>query len=193
MSYAVVILAAGLATRMGRPKQLLPAGGVAMVRRVVEAACRTAADPVVVVTGAYGAQVARSVAGLCASCVENTHYETGSYSSLRTGLEAIAETQCPAVVLVADMPAIPTEVIEAVGRSLEQGSWGVLTDYSDGPGHPFGLSAEMISSLPETAPDRFIFDMLETDERAERLTYQTSKPLDVNTPEDYEMLGEAEG
>lgn len=186
-----MILAAGLASRMGRPKQLLPVGGLAMVRRVAEAACRTTTGAVVVVTGAYGAQVARSVAGTCASCVRNERYEEGSYSSLRAGLEAIAKTaMVPAVVLVGDMPDISSDVIEAVGQSLEHGSWGVITDYLDGPGHPFGLSAELISSLPVSAPDRFVFEVLETDERTQRLSYEIRKPLDVNTPDDYDVLGE---
>lgn len=162
-----------------------------MVRRVAEAACRTTTDRVVVVTGAYGAQVARSVAGTCASCVQNERYDEGSYSSLRAGLKAIANTtMVPAVVLVADMPDISSGVIEAVGQSLEQGSWGVITNYLDGRGHPFGLSVELMSSLPVSAPDRFVFEVLETDERTQRLSYEFKKPLDVNTPDDYDALGE---
>ncbi len=161
-----------------------------MVRRVVDVACSTSAERVVVVVGAHGDLVARSLEGSCASYVRNHHHESGSYSSLRVGLDALVE---PAVVVVSDMPGISPDVVDAVGASLEAGSWGVITEYVDGPGHPFGLSIGLIEALPAAAPDKFLFGMLIADDRVERVRTRARKPLDVNTPEAYRRLDTSEG
>ena len=61
---AAVVLAAGQSSRMGSNKLLATVGGKPLVRRAVEAALASAADPVVVVTGngADGGRSSRSQA-----------------------------------------------------------------------------------------------------------------------------------
>ena len=60
---SAVILAAGASTRMGRPKQLLPWGGVPMVRHVAQTFAKSAACEVIVVVGCRADAVARAVLG----------------------------------------------------------------------------------------------------------------------------------
>ena len=54
---AGIILAAGAATRMGRPKQLLDWGGRPLVRVAAEVALAARLSPVLVVTGSALAEV----------------------------------------------------------------------------------------------------------------------------------------
>lgn len=174
---------------MGRLKQMLPVGGVPMVRRVVDAACSANAETVIVVTGANAAQVTGTLAGTCAQPVYNASYESGTFSSLRAGL---AELHTPVVVLVADQPNVTSEAIEAVGAELGRGAWGVMTEYLDGAGHPWGLSSELISDLPQEAPDRFVFGLLSEDPRLARVQAAGPRPLDVNTVDEYRSLAEGD-
>ena len=55
---AAIVLAAGRGTRFGEePKLLARIGGKALVRHAAEAAVQSSADPVIVVTGHYAAEV----------------------------------------------------------------------------------------------------------------------------------------
>ena len=50
---ALLLLAAGASTRMGRPKQLLPYHGRTLLRHAAETALATGCAPIVLVTGAF--------------------------------------------------------------------------------------------------------------------------------------------
>lgn len=120
-SCALILLAAGASTRMGRPKQLLPMyGNRPLLRHVVESALAEPVSPVVVVLGANSAQIAPCLEGLPVRIVVNTGWAEGMGSSLRRGMEELAKIT-PAtksvVVALADQPDIPaghiTKLIEA--------------------------------------------------------------------------------
>ena len=63
-SIAAIILAAGAATRMGRPKQLLDWEGRPLVRVATEAALASRLSPVLVVVGSALAEVTAALADL---------------------------------------------------------------------------------------------------------------------------------
>src|SRR5262245_63501299 len=83
---AAIILAAGSASRMGRPKQLLDWGGRPLVRVVAEHALAARLDRVLVVVGAASDAVAAALAGLPVELVENPAYAEGQSTSLRAGV-----------------------------------------------------------------------------------------------------------
>src|SRR5262249_55011476 len=87
-----VILAAGLSTRMGRPKALLPLpGGETFVTRIVRSFLEAGVDDVVIVLGHEANAVAAKLieSGVAARFVINEAYATGQLSSLLRGLNAI--------------------------------------------------------------------------------------------------------
>jgi Uncharacterized MobA-related protein len=53
----LIILAAGAATRMGRPKQLLSYQGRSLILHAVEVALASMSQPIIVVLGAYVEQI----------------------------------------------------------------------------------------------------------------------------------------
>src|SRR5689334_975241 len=86
---AGLILAAGAATRMGRPKQLLDWDGRPLVRRAAETALAARLDPVLAVVGSARAEVATALAGLPLRIVFNPHHAAGQSTSLRAGIAAL--------------------------------------------------------------------------------------------------------
>ncbi len=84
----IILLAAGASSRLGQPKQLLDVHGepllVHMVRQALPLAC-----PVVVVLGAYQAQVAAALEGLPVELVHNPHWAAGMGTSIRLGLRTL--------------------------------------------------------------------------------------------------------
>src|SRR5438094_80706 len=114
---AGLVLAAGQASRMGRPKQFLSVGGRPMVRHAIDAAAGAGLSEVIVVFGpgaeaAMGAFADDEPAGVRAAW--NPDSRSGQASSLRVGLQAMAEDADAAVVLLADQPTVRADAIRAV-------------------------------------------------------------------------------
>ncbi|MGE6786016.1 NTP transferase domain-containing protein [Ensifer adhaerens] len=108
-SVAVVVLAAGQASRMGADgghKLLATFDGVPLVRRSVEAALAAAPGKVSVVTGHREADIRGALEGLPVTFVSNPDYISGMASSLTAGLSAIGGRAAGMLVMLADMPGI---------------------------------------------------------------------------------------
>ena len=88
-----VVLAAGAGRRFegGTPKPLARLQGETLVHRAARAALEAGFEPVVVVVGSQGAQVAESVTDLRVTPVANPAWEEGQSTSVRRGLAALLE------------------------------------------------------------------------------------------------------
>src|SRR5258706_8671440 len=107
-----VVLAAGKSSRMGSNKLLIDVGGKPLVRRAVEAAVKSAAHPVIVVTGNAADEVAKPIEGLPDAIVNNPDYAKGLSSSLKCGLGALPEDCDGVIILLADMPGVTSALID---------------------------------------------------------------------------------
>ncbi len=108
-----VVLAAGAATRMGRPKQLMPYRGVPLLQHAVETAERSQLDRVVVVTGAYADDVEGELHTSRAVTVRNPDFRRGNMSSLECGALAVPEAGSY-LLLMGDHPDVSVDVIDAL-------------------------------------------------------------------------------
>jgi molybdenum cofactor cytidylyltransferase len=107
-----VVLAAGLSSRMGSHKLLAEVEGRPLVRRAVEAALASAADPVVVVTGNRGDAVRAALAELKVDFIDSPDFAKGLSESLKRGINALPEDCDGALVLLADMPDVSAALID---------------------------------------------------------------------------------
>jgi nicotine blue oxidoreductase len=109
---AGLVLAAGEGSRLGRPKALVELDGELLVDRAVRVARDGGCDPVVVVLGAAVDEVVRAAALDHAIVVVNDGWREGIGSSLRCGLNALADQHAPAaVMLLVDQPNIGGEAV----------------------------------------------------------------------------------
>ncbi|GAA3929575.1 nucleotidyltransferase family protein [Hymenobacter algoricola] len=109
MPHALLLLAAGSSSRLGRPKQLLPYQGQTLLRRAAETAVAAAeGGPVVVVTGALHEALLPELAGLPLTVVRCPAWALGMGASLHAGLAALeAAGPLPALtVLLCDQPHV---------------------------------------------------------------------------------------
>ena len=109
---AAIVLAAGLSSRMGSNKLLMPLEGKPMVRHVVEAASASAAESVIVVTGNAADDVRQAVSLFNPAFVENSDYSSGLSSSLKCGLAHVPEGYDGAMILLGDMPGVTAKLID---------------------------------------------------------------------------------
>ncbi|CCE95916.1 unnamed protein product [Sinorhizobium fredii HH103] len=106
---AIVVLAAGRASRMGpagKHKLLAEFDGVPLVRRSVDTALAVGKGKVVVVTGYREQEIRAALSGLSVTFVSNPDYESGMASSLVAGLSAVEEGSSGMLVMLADMPGV---------------------------------------------------------------------------------------
>jgi molybdenum cofactor cytidylyltransferase len=146
-----IILAAGMSTRMGVLKQLLPLGGKAAVQVVVERVA-SRLDKVLVVLGHRAGEVACVLTEQSVECVVNPEYRLGMASSVKCGIQAAGQATAYLICL-GDQPGIDLKVIDAVVAAAGRTGRGiVIPTYQGRRGHPILIDhsyAEEILVLPQ--------------------------------------------
>lgn len=118
--FAAIVLAAGKGTRMGGPNKLLePVHGKPLVQHAVEAALKSNARPVVVVTGHEHERVAAALKDFDVQVAHNPAYAEGLSTSLRAGIEALPSNVKAAVVLLGDMPDVSARLVNILGAAID--------------------------------------------------------------------------
>ena len=107
-----VVLAAGLSSRMGTQKMLLPLGGKTVVGHVVGRLLSSKVKGIYVVVGHQGDQVAAALGGRGVTIAHNPDYAGGMLTSLRCGLKSLPHGCEAALVVLGDQPAIRGEVVD---------------------------------------------------------------------------------
>jgi CTP:molybdopterin cytidylyltransferase MocA len=187
---AGVILAAGASSRMGQPKALLEYKGEAFVRRLA-GMLNEVCGRVVVVLG-YEAERVRTAAPEGAEITLNPAPELGMLSSLQCGLRAV-EGADAVLFLPVDYGSVRGDTLAKVAAAA--GTADIVVPVFEGRhGHPVCISraiAAELLALPATAQAR---EVIRRHRAATR--YITVDDLgvvnDVDTPEDYRVLLEAE-
>lgn len=140
-----VIAAAGMSSRMGDFKPLMPFGNSTISLHIVTLLREAGVDPILVVTGYRAEELEKHLAHTGVCFLRNDCYrETQMFDSLRMGIEAIAD-DCEKILLMpVDIPAISTETFRQV---LATDAEMVRTVYRGEPGHPVLLKREAAKSL----------------------------------------------
>jgi molybdenum cofactor cytidylyltransferase len=168
---ALILLAAGASTRLGRPKQLLPFRGRSLLRHAAETALASVCRPVVVVLGASADQMQTELAALPVTVALNPLWAEGMASSIRTGLKAaVSDAAGPdtVVIMLCDQPLITAWMLDqlaAVHRSEARGI--VASEYEGTLGVPALFSRKYYSEL----------GMLEGDQGARRIIVEHGNDL----------------
>jgi CTP:molybdopterin cytidylyltransferase MocA len=134
---AVVVLAAGEASRFGSPKQAL------LLPRVLERVRASSVDDLVVVLGAYDVETG-------AQTVRCADWERGPGASLRCGLAALGPDVEAAVVVLADGPNLAPAAIDRVVKAWrESNATVVAASYGGDRGHPVLLARPAWDRVPD--------------------------------------------
>lgn len=122
---AALVLAAGMSTRMGSNKLLAEIDGLPLVRRVINSVEASRARPIVVVTGHDHEAICDALAGTETTTVYNPAYRDGLSTSLRKGIGEIGDCDS-AIILLADMPAISSLVVDRMIAAYESKNRGFI-------------------------------------------------------------------
>ena len=111
---SAVILAAGLSTRLGRPKQLLRLGNKTVLEHVTDHVSRARVGEVILVLGAHRREIEQVTLDRPVRRVFNPQYATGQGSSVAAGAAAVSPEARGILFLAGDQPLIPPEFIDQV-------------------------------------------------------------------------------
>lgn len=191
---AGIILAAGVSSRYGSPKQLLDWNGKPFVRHIAETALHAGLEPVVVVTGFHHTEVESALKGLPVTIVHNSDYAQGQSTSIKAGLSVMPPNMGSAVFLLADQPQIPVEVIRALTEAHARGLPAILAPLvlEERRANPVLFDQAAFPDLLQLTGDiggRAIFSKF----KVEYIPWHDDiLLLDVDRPEDYQRLVDIE-
>jgi molybdenum cofactor cytidylyltransferase len=151
MSFSAVILAAGGASRFGRPKQLLELEGQTLVQRSCQLAMDAGASTVFLVLGAHADLIFQSGVPEGVEVILHTHWQKGMGSSLALAAQrAMLHEVESLLVLLADQPGPSLATIQKMQQALrEPGKSIVLCDSGASIGPPAIFSAEYFPALSQ--------------------------------------------
>lgn len=187
-----ILLAAGAASRFGRPKLLERWQGVTLVRRAAGTLWDAGIRPLVAVVPA-GAEFPDQLMGLTSALVVNANPEQGIGQSIALGMGAIEEDAPAVMIAVADQPLLSTEAIRSLLTAFQPGAI-VTPRYGGHPGNPRIFDRRFFSELASLEGDRG--GQLVAQAHAEVVVeIELPEPLgiDVDQPSDWARLIEASG
>jgi molybdenum cofactor cytidylyltransferase len=190
---AVIILAAGRSTRMGRSKPLLPHGhasGLTFVAHLIDVSRAAGLVRIIVVGRPEDEALDAEVSGRGARFVENPAAESGQLSSLQAGLSALqGDPDLEAVmVMPVDVPLVSAAVVKRLLEAAGASSALILRAAHAGRhGHPVIFRRSVFDELHAADPALGAKAVVRADPtRVEDVDVQDpGVALDVDTPEDY--------
>lgn len=181
-----VMLAAGLSSRMGKWKMVMPWGAGTILDSALASAL-SFCDRVVLVTGFRGDELAAYYQDHPRiDIVHNADFEAGMFSSIQRGAAAVTSSRF--FLALGDMPEVTPGVYRALWARPERGAC-LIPGYDRGKGHPVLLPRQalaLIKNAPQGATMKDVVRQLET-----RVVPVNAEGIhwDVDTPVDYERVG----
>jgi molybdenum cofactor cytidylyltransferase len=188
LKVAVVLLAAGLSSRMGaRNKLLIGIEGEALVRRTARTYLAAGAD-VYAVVGHEAAAVRAALADLPLSFVENPRFAEGQQTSVRAGLDSLPEGYDAVLVALADQAALEPADISDLLRAFAEGDRDrILVPFHNGQrGNPVLFPAGIIAEIRASGRNAACRKFIDANPHLTRPHEAASDhfTIDIDTPED---------
>jgi molybdenum cofactor cytidylyltransferase len=183
-----VILAAGLSSRMERPKPLLRVGPLRFVERAARTLRAAGCRDIYLVVNA-GADWAPAVAAeLALKLVPNDQVESEQVDSVRLALRSVPDDTAAVLVLPVDLPLVTEETAAALVNA-----WRIepaplyLPFHNTVAGHPVLLGRELFAEILDTQLEEGIRSLIMAHARDMREVKVTDPGIliDIDTPDDY--------
>ena len=185
-----IVLAAGLSSRMGRLKGLLPLGEELVLQHQIRVLLEGGVQRVVLVTGHCREEMEKGAAGTGAECVFNPRYGDGMFSSVLAGLRAAGACDC-IVLLPVDCPLIGASGVAKLLTEFRRMAPAVLYPaYQGKKGHPPVIDKICCPGIFSHDGTMGLKGALEQwDSRSALLEMgEPGVTMDMDTPEDYQRI-----
>lgn len=184
---SAVILAAGISSRMGRPKQLIELKGKKMLDIVIEKMKGFRFNEIILVLGHLHEEIKRNIDTSGIKLVINENYNEGISSSIRKAVSSLKSDSEAILIHLADKPLVKQETIKRMIEVFKSTNAKIIIPIFNGiHGHPVIFKKELFRELK----------MLKGDEGARVLINKRIRDcyfmevddegviIDIDTPED---------
>ncbi len=185
-----IILAAGLSTRMGEPKQLLPFGDSTVIETVIDNLLGSKLNEVIVVVGHQADKIQAHIHHKPVKVVFNPRYQEGMLTSAQCGVGAISAAADAFAMTLVDLPLITPDLVNLVIDAYVQAEGGIaVPSYNYRRGHPVifnrRYAAEIVALDEDSGGVRSLFKRYAAD--ICYVNVDTDRVLrDIDYREDYE-------
>ena len=188
-SLHIIVLAAGAATRFGRPKQLAVLDGRPLLMHVVGRALEVAGNAVSVVIGAHAASIAPMLNRCNASVIVNRGWEEGMASSIRLAVQRLPGACDGAMLLLADQLGVTAADLQHLADLWHRQPGSIVAArYGGGLGVPAIFPRALFGELLELRGDRGAQTLLRRYESRLVTMQMPGAAQDVDTPDDLKRL-----
>ena len=186
----VIILAAGLSSRMGREnKLLLPYHGKPIIRHVVETLIRAHIGKVNVVTGFEAEKVEQALAGLQVNLLHNADFAQGQMSTVKHAYQEISALNDDVMIALGDMPQISSGEYQQIARAFQKHKKQkiIIPYFDEQRGNPIIMPAKFSAEIADGSMNAGC-RRLTTKKSADVVKFAVSSVAyiaDIDTPDDY--------
>lgn len=143
-----IILAAGLSTRMGEPKQLLPFGDSTILETGLDNLLGSGLDEVLVVIGHEAEKIRARIQHKPVKIVFNPDYQVGMLTSAQCGVRAISASADAFALTLVDLPMITSDLVDLVIDAYTQTEHGIaVPSYNYRRGHPVIFDRRYVADI----------------------------------------------
>jgi len=158
---SAIILAAGLSSRMGRNKLLLPLGKQSIIEHVVEIVSKSRVDEIIVVLGKDAKDIELVLDRFEIKTILNSDYVDGQSTSVKVGIKAINNRSEGALFFMGDQPMIKVEIINnIIDEFLNSDNSIIVPTYNTKRGNPVLFGSRWFSDLNQVQGDKGGRDIL---------------------------------
>lgn len=183
-----IILAAGLSSRMARPKPLLEVGSLTFVERATHTLRHAGCRRTYVVVNADAAWAQEHAERLGFEVVVNGQPESEQIDSLRLALERVDGEAGAVLVLPVDLPLIMEDTALAIADSFRMDPGPLIVPFHNGvAGHPVLLGRTLFAEILSTPYEEGVRSVIMAHARDLR-EVKVADPgilIDIDTPDDY--------
>jgi molybdenum cofactor cytidylyltransferase len=184
-----IILAAGMSTRMGQPKMLMPWGDSTVIRTVVECVLLGGISECWVVTGSLEAEIKRDLTGLSMHYAHNPDFSNGQMlASVKLGLKSLSKEIEAALIVLGDQPQVESRVIGLIVERYRSNQRELIVpSYQMRRGHPWLVGRSLWNDILKVEPPETLREFLNSKQQdIDYLAVDTpSILLDLDTQDDY--------
>jgi molybdenum cofactor cytidylyltransferase len=149
--FSAIVPAAGMSTRLGRNKLLLPFRGQPLIAHAVDTLMASEVDEIIVVLGHEADQVREAIGNKGVRFVENPDYRLGLSTSVRAGFAAVPVQTTGIMIYLADQPLLEAGEVDFLIRAFAQAGQAnksiVVPFFSGQRGNPVVIKATFKDSL----------------------------------------------
>jgi len=193
---SIIILAAGLSSRMGDDnKLLLPYQGKHVLQAVMDEICAIPALEYILVTGHQHNQIANLVSAYPVRVVQNEQYNTGMTSSIQAGIRSASSDSRGYMICLSDMPLIQKEEYEQLLEVFKQHDKNdqpliVIPEYQHKWGQPKIFSAHFKADILAHKEPNGCKDLILNHQSAHQFAEMSSDHIlqDMDSPQAYREI-----